>query len=331
MKGMKYVIEKILPGLYKIEIPLPNNPLRALNSYVIKSPRRNLIIDTGMNRDECHSAMRQGLAELGIDLDKTDFFITHMHADHAGLLTSLMTDNSRAYCSREDAIIINSTALSDWSKQLDYAYLNGFPQQDLQEALHKHPGYRYGTRGYVEFEIVSDQDTIIAGDYTLTCIATPGHTEGHMCLYEPHKKILFSGDHILGTITPNISQWMEGDSPLREYLASLDKVSRLETELVLPAHRSAIVNLQARIEELKKHHQNRLEEILTILAAGGGDAYQVASKMKWDINLSHWDKFPLAQKWFATGEALAHLVYLEEKARVKREQQNGKYVFYCLE
>lgn len=324
------MVENILTDLYKIEIPLPNNPLKALNSYVIKSDQRNLIIDTGMNRDECLNAMRKSLEELDIDLKKTDFFITHMHADHAGLLTSLITDSSRAYCSGQDADIINSTAEADWSKQLDYAYLNGFPQQDLQEALHKHPGYKYGTKGYVEFEIIKDQDSIKVGDYSLICIATPGHTEGHMCLYEPNKKILFSGDHVLGSITPNISQWMEGDNPLREYLLSLDKVCALDTELVLPAHRSSFSSCRDRVIELKNHHATRLDEVLAILAGGGSNAYKVAQQMKWDINLATWDEFPLAQKWFATGEALAHLIYLEEKAMVKRVQEGGKFIFYRI-
>ena len=67
------IIEQIRADLFKLEIPLPNNPLRALNSYVIKSDDRNLIIDTGMNRPECLEAMQKGLKELDIDLNKTDF------------------------------------------------------------------------------------------------------------------------------------------------------------------------------------------------------------------------------------------------------------------
>ena len=70
--------------IYRLEIPLPGNPLRAVNSYVIKGGERNLIIDTGMNREECREAIDAGLRELGIDLEITDLFITHMHADHPG-------------------------------------------------------------------------------------------------------------------------------------------------------------------------------------------------------------------------------------------------------
>jgi len=71
------MIEEILANLYKIEIPLPDNPLKALNSYVIRNSERNLIIDTGWNQEECMNAIQTGLRELGVDIRKTDFFITH--------------------------------------------------------------------------------------------------------------------------------------------------------------------------------------------------------------------------------------------------------------
>ena len=94
---------KILPNLYRIEIPLPKNPLKALNSYVVKSPERNLVIDTGWNQEECLNAMQAGLKELEVDIRETDFFITHMHTDHLGLVSSLVTDTTTIYFNRPDA------------------------------------------------------------------------------------------------------------------------------------------------------------------------------------------------------------------------------------
>ena len=73
--------EKILPDLYKIEVPLPRSPLKALNSYLIRGDGRYLIIDTGLNRDDCRESMLAALEELNVDLHRTDFFITHIHGD----------------------------------------------------------------------------------------------------------------------------------------------------------------------------------------------------------------------------------------------------------
>ena len=148
-----------------------------------------------------------------------------------------------------------------------------------------------------------------------------------MCLYEPNKKILIAGDHILNDITPNISSWSDKENPLNEYLASLDKVYKLDIELVLPGHRGIFRDCKGRIRELKYHHQMRAHEVLTILEKGGKSAFQVASQMTWDMTYDSWDLFPVSQKWFATGEAIAHLVYLEKKGVIRREMVEQKIIF----
>ena len=88
------MIEEIQPSLFRLEVPLPNSPLKFLNSYVVRSSARNLIIDTGLNRKECLDAMQGGLKQLDIDLAKTDFFITHLHADHFGLIFRISFSSS---------------------------------------------------------------------------------------------------------------------------------------------------------------------------------------------------------------------------------------------
>ncbi|MCL6634580.1 MAG: MBL fold metallo-hydrolase [Peptococcaceae bacterium] len=327
------MVEEILPGLYRMEIPLPNNPLKAVNSYVIKSPGRNLVIDTGMNREECVTAIQAGLGELGIDLRETDFFITHMHADHSGLVAALAGENSRIYCSGTDSVMVNPEMSPEapWLKEiLSFALLNGFPENVLQEALMMHPGFRYCARGRLAFCIVREGDTINIGEYVLKCVETPGHTPGHICLYDPRKKILFSGDHILGDITPNISLWSDDQNPLREYFESLDKVGSLAIDLVLPGHRSLIKDCRGRIEELKAHHLKRAEEILAIVGERAMDAYQVAARMSWDLTYESWDLFPPPQKWFAAAEAIAHLKYLEDEQLIQRKTDGHKVLFAAI-
>ncbi len=116
------MIEEILPNLYTIEVPLPQNPLKAVHSYVIKAQGQSLIIDTGMNREECMNVMSSGLRELDVDLKRADFFITHMHADHIGLVSNLATDTSRVYFSQADAaIVINSVNANFWERMADFA------------------------------------------------------------------------------------------------------------------------------------------------------------------------------------------------------------------
>jgi len=319
------MIEEMCPGLHRIDVPLPKNPLKSLNSYVIEGQERNLIVDTGMNRPECLNAMRAGLAQLDLELARTDFFITHLHADHLGLVSELAADSSKVYFNQPDADVICAGGF--WEYMVDFARANGFPEDEIEQALLRHPGYKYSPKSVPEFTIVGEGDTIPVGHYTFECVETPGHTRGHMCLYEREKRILVSGDHILGDITPNISQWDTEDNTLEQYLTSLDKTYALDVDLVLPGHRKAFTDCKARIRELQHHHQVRANEVLSILENGGKNAYQVASRMSWDIECDSWELFPITQKWFATGEALAHLKYLEGKQMVQGEMQKGKILF----
>ncbi len=319
------MVEEILPNLYRVEIPLPQSPLRAVNSYLIKAQGRFLIIDTGMNREECRRAMLSNLERLDVDLKKTDFFITHLHTDHLGLVANLATDTSVVYFNRQEASALDFHR--HWQELSVFYHSNGFPEGELRKALESHPGYRYHLRGEVDFHILKEGSTIEIGDYCFRCIETPGHSPGHMCLYEANKKLLISGDHILRDITSNISPGSKEQNPLKEYLASLDKVYALEVALVLPGHRGIFKDHRKRITELKHHYQNRANDILSILDRGEKNAFQVASLMSWNVRYSSWELFPSLQKWFAVGETLSHLKYLEEDRLVRRKIKEHEIVF----
>jgi len=323
------VFEEILSDLYRIVVPLPGSPLGTVNAYVIKARESSLIIDTGMNTEECMKAMCSGLEELGVDLKRADFFITHFHTDHLGLVSSLATDTSKVYFNEPEAAVIRSSLKSGnyWDETSNFARLNGFPEDELKKAIRNHPGVKYGLRDYPDFHILKEGDTLSIGSYSFNCLETPGHSMGHMCLHEPNEKILVAGDHILIDITPNISMFSNNGDPLAEYLKSLDKVYDLDIELVLPGHRNTFKNYRKRIEELKHHHEERAVEVVTILEKGDKNAFEVASQMSWDIPYECWGLFPPSQKWFATGEVIAHLIYLEGKGKVRRETRRQRTVF----
>jgi len=315
--------QELLPDVYRIELPLPGNPLRAINAYLVRGAERSLLIDTGMNRPECLQAMQTGLRLLAVDLSRTDLFVTHSHSDHIGLVSHLQAGASKIFLSPADRDLICDPGL--WERMAASARLHGFPAAGA--AILKHPGKRYLFAGRPDFTPLREGDTLPVGRYRFRCLETPGHTPGHLCLYEPELRLLFSGDHILGSITPNIAAWGQERDPLGEFLCSLDRVAAYPIALVLPGHRRPILDARRRIAELALHHQNRLDEVLGILARGPRTAYQVAAEMRWSIRCAGWEEFPVPQRWFATGEALAHLLYLERRRRVARWERDGPALF----
>ncbi len=140
------MLEKIREGLYRLEIPLPRNPLRTLNSYIMNSPDRNLIVDTGFNLPECLAALEAGIRELGLDMEKTDVLATHFHADHTGLMPRILTDRSRAFMGRIDrAMLREQIGRGDdyWRDGENRYRREGYPEADLRETARLNPGRHF--------------------------------------------------------------------------------------------------------------------------------------------------------------------------------------------
>ncbi len=319
------MIKEIQSDLFCIELPLPRNPLKSINAYLLKGKRRNLIIDTGMNRDECKEVLFPALKKLGVDLSATDLFITHLHSDHFGLSGDLATDSSICYFPAAEMKVVQGTG--HWGEFVDFFAANGFPMDALRESLSKHPGMLYRPSRLVQLTPAHDNQDIPLDGFELVCIETPGHSPGHTCVYDRERKIFFSGDHILFDITPNISYWPEMKDALRSYLESLDKVSGLEVKMVLPGHRNSWHKHGDRIAELKQHHRHRLDEVLTALQEGDMTAYEVAPYITWKIEYTDWERFPIQQKFFAVGETVAHLHYLEHGGTITSRGENGLTYF----
>lgn len=318
------------PGFFRIEVPLPGNPLKSLNSYLVKGDDRNLLIDNGFNMDECHAALRKSLAEIGADASSLDFFITHLHADHNGLTWRFAGPDARIYCGRIDGQMTNDaiTEPGVWRKLLFTLARHGFSERELEEVHESHPGRIYANPEPLPFEWVEDGERFEYGPYCLRAIATPGHTPGHFALFEENEAFLIAGDHILGSITPNITCWEGVTDSLGDYLASLDKIRALSPRITYPGHRAVVQDTLARIADLEAHHERRLAEAESIVRKKGrANAWEVASEMTWQLR-GTWPEYRAAQKNFATGEAVAHLDHLVALGRLAREQKDG-HIFYC--
>ena len=321
--------ERVTQNLWRLDIPLEGNPLKNLNSYLIVG-ERSLLIDTGFRWESCRVAMERQLAEIGVDRDRMDIFLTHLHSDHTGLAPTLIRPGCRIYIGRIDGPGVED-AMDDAAWQALYtAYVqDGFTWEEIDHLWDKNPAQGAAPEVWDQYQDLEDGDVLSYGGHDLRCVLTPGHTPGHMCLYEAESKWLFSGDHVLFHISPNICRWSSMPDALGSYLESLQKVRDLPVELLLPAHRQETGDLTARVDELTAHHLRRIENAWqTVREEPGLTAYEIAGRMRWKIRSRSWEDFPLQQKFFAVGEALAHLDYLEVRGRVERRLEHEKYRYY---
>jgi glyoxylase-like metal-dependent hydrolase (beta-lactamase superfamily II) len=109
---------------------------------------------------------------------------------------------------------------------------------------------------------LDDAATIRLGRREWVALHTPGHTADHLCLYDPEGGVLLAGDHVLPSITPHISGIGAGPDPLAAFITSLDRVAGLDgVRHVLPAHGQPFTDLQGRVDDIKEHHDQRLERL----------------------------------------------------------------------
>lgn len=323
------MLREVYKNIYQKEIPLPNNPLKILHSYIIVSDDRNLIIDTGFNREECRQALMSALDELNIDLDKTDLFITHLHSDHSGLAAELNREGMKVYIGEIDGKIINDmTDESYWEKFNGYNKLFDLDKYDM--SYKTNPGYRYAPKHPLKYEPLKEGDRLTVGEYSFEIIDIPGHTLGHIGLYDKDHKIFFGGDHVLNRITPNISFRGFEYNILDTYLKSLKKVQEMDIDYIFSSHRKIVESHRERIDELYNHHEDRLREVTYIINEDEKTVSEVASKMHWDFKADTWEDFPNPQKWFATAEAMSHLEHLVFINKAKKREEKGKLYYIAI-
>ncbi len=313
------MIKEVSNNIYQCEIPLPENPLKILNSYMIIDKNEALIIDTGFNHPASKEVFFRCVETLGINLRKTRVLITHLHADHSGLTYDLYQRGCEILMSEGDGnATLNLLKESTWRKLKEQMKSYGIDVEN--DFFDEHPGKKYAPAGDFPFTKVKEGGILEIGPYRLKVIFVPGHTPDMINLYDEKYQIYFSADHVLASITPNIGYWgPEHPGVLKQYIDSLNKILPLRVNEMYPSHRVIIKDHKKRIHELKKHHRRRLNEVKSIILQGTVEMTieEIAAGMSWKIPFDSWKDFPPAQKAFALGEAMSHVEYLIENKEIR--------------
>ncbi len=328
-------MSEIYPGIHWLKLPITmeQSDLTHVNVYLIKGNKGYLLVDSGWNTDESFSTFHNYLLKHDIGFqDIKQILVTHVHPDHygmAGRIKQLSGAKIMMHHIEKDYIRPRYIDMSELLNLTDKQLLaNGAPEKE-REVL------RDATLGLENFivptppdTILHDGETIKTGIFNFRVIWSPGHSSGHICLYEPEQKVLLSGDHILPKITPNVGLHPQSiENPLGRYIASLEEIRKLDIELTLPGHDQPFTNLKARIDEIIYHHNQRNMEILKTLALGAKTAYKIAQEITWGNN-SGWNALPPFHQRMAVFETLAHLEMMAAENRVDKLSRKG-VIYYA--
>jgi glyoxylase-like metal-dependent hydrolase (beta-lactamase superfamily II) len=317
-------VEQVRPGLWSIPVPIPNNPLRYVLVYALELRGGGVaIVDAGWNTEEAWAALGDGLSAAGGTIaDVRAVMVTHIHPDHYGL-AGRVREASGAWIGLHPADAVMLEARYGDTDELVANMLrllvdSGVPEDRLPDLALASMAVKSMVTMAAPDVLFEDGKDIDLPGWPLRTIWTPGHSPGHVCFYSEDHHLLISGDHVLPRITPNISVHAQQHSnPLGDYLESLLKVRNLGTQEVLPGHEYRFSDLEGRLEEIIRHHADRLEEIEQVLAEHpGSTAWEITLRLHWS---RPWDQIESFMQRQANGETLAHCVLLELHDRVYRQ------------
>lgn len=324
---------EVAPGIWKITVPIPF-PLRTVNVYALVGKDGWAMVDTSMGTPDTREALWKGLDQAGLRIeDLRTIVLSHHHPDHVGLSAELQE--------RSGAVVymhpIDEAAIRViWAGKMPERFgrvsqffgQHGMPptdfwftqvEPDVMRNIIRVPPHEVIT-------LVDDGAFIAVADEQYRVIWTPGHSDGHICLFRERDGVFMAADHVLPRITPNIGLYSEKDrpNPLGDYLDSLAKVAPLPASVVLPGHGEPFTDLAGRTTEIIQHHEEREAHILTLLHAGPQHAYAVAEQLfghRWNNSEA---------RRMAVAETLSHLEHLHFGGRVERNRTSEGLLLYTI-
>jgi glyoxylase-like metal-dependent hydrolase (beta-lactamase superfamily II) len=332
-------IDEVAPGVLRLQLTIDMPGLGHVNCYALEDANGFALIDPGLPGPTAWAHLTKRLAAAAIPLARVHtVIVTHSHPDHYGgaaqlrALSGARIVGHRQFRVRwlqddgddrdiEDRVTdgafddgavaraVSGRAASTGGVAQDTdrrrpapwgGAVLGPPPDRLREMeampyrpLHMRPTVR-----------LDDADVISLARRDWVALHTPGHTADHLCLFDPEYGVMFSGDHVLPTITPHIGGDETLGDPLLRFFESLDKVAAYgrQTTVVLPAHGHAFADIAGRADSIKHHHAGRLE----VLRRTSHELGRPASVVEMSTHLFS----PRAQGTMADSETYAHLEHL---------------------
>jgi glyoxylase-like metal-dependent hydrolase (beta-lactamase superfamily II) len=336
-------ITELGPGVLRSQLPIDMPGLGHVNMYILEDERGVAVVDPGLPEQSSYDAIESRLRSAGIPLARVHtVIVTHSHPDHFGGAhwlrehTGAEIVTHRYFQVGADAATVPDLDVEElaelanrpWgtTRPWDAPPWGGEPLQPTGQ-----PG-EMPTRERIAELLRHAQPTIRLRDAEPIRLAgrdwfavhTPGHTDDHLCLFDPTEGMMISGDHVLPSITPHISGVAHAVDPLAKFFDSLDKVAAYgdQVKLALPAHGHPFPDLAGRANDIKDHHVGRLQRLR--------DAVIEEDRPLTVPELSTHLFSQRAQGRMADSETFAHAEHLRATGEMARRDSDDGYFRYEL-
>jgi glyoxylase-like metal-dependent hydrolase (beta-lactamase superfamily II) len=303
----------------RIVVPTPYK-VGPANVYVFPDDPITLF-DCGPNTLATENALVLGLATHGLHLEQiARVVISHGHPDHYGLAPLIReVSGAEIFIGELDAAKLagNSMLLATGKLLLE----EGMPMQELVDMGERERGLGDLRPTIGDLRLLRGGERLEFDGFELEVMHLPGHTAGHICLFQRPSGSLFAGDTLLLHISPNPLLEPDPTDPterrrsLLEYIETLDVLASLPLRRVFPGHGPVIDDPRGLIGEMRRHHRERADDLAGMLAEEGRSAWQLANQLF--ANLEGFDNF------LAVSEVVAHIDLLVEQGRAEPVERDG--------
>jgi glyoxylase-like metal-dependent hydrolase (beta-lactamase superfamily II) len=321
--------DQVAPDLWRLHLPIPFHTLGHVKLYLIRDADGFALVDCGMDLPLCRQALDRHLAALGLPLSALHTIVaTHGHPDHIGQGPTLrQACGARIWLHRRDLAIIGpDSPLNDSDPVVLAAWLAryGFPPLEAEAASQNVEEYSGETKTVEPDRVLEGGERFEIGAYRFEVVPTPGHTPGHVCLFESNHRFLLSGDHLFGATAPNVRLMPYSSlDVMAQYLESLRVFARLAAERAWPGHGEPFEAPAARAEDVVRHQLRRREQLLDLLTARPQTPYELARQV-WRERPERpgrsWDQFHGRLRRNAALTLAAHLELLARQGEIARQE-----------
>ncbi len=314
---------EVAPGVHWLRMPLPMGGLDHINLWVLDDGDGWAIVDTGLNTDATKAHWTTLFTGPLAAKPVTRVIVTHYHPDHLGLAGWLCARwNVPLEITRTEYLMARMLTLdvrdTPPDEAIAFSVRAGWPDATVATLRARNWGMfgKMISPMPAGFKRLQAGNVLHIGGRDWRIVTGRGHAPEHACLVSDG--LMISGDQVLPRITSNVSVYPTEPyaDPLGDWLDSIEELRAIDPGiLVLPAHNSPFTGLHTRLDQLRDDHLDKLEK-LQVLCAEPRTAFETfATLFRRPVGPGDYG--------IATGEAVAHLHWLEARGRVRRESRDG--------